>query len=300
MAIPLVAENLHKSYGNVHALKGVDFKIESPGVYAILGQNGAGKTSLIKCALGLEQANKGSIVTMGHKAGSLAAKQQTGVILQETSLPDLITVKEQIELFASYYPKPLGLSEAIEMCGLESFAHKKYKALSGGQKRRAQFALAIVGNPQLIFLDEPTTGLDIDARRNLWDVIRSFADKGKTIVLTTHYLEEADSLADRIMVLNSGKIVADSTPSDINKEVSGTIVRCHTKLSPEQLKALPDVTMVNMSGRFSEMRTNNANTTLFTLLNQDPTLSDLSVNQPKLEDIFSELSQAPVEEGASA
>lgn len=294
MAIPLYAKNLKKSYGKVEALNGVDLNIDQAGVFAILGQNGAGKTSLIKCALGLEKISAGELQTMGYKPGTSAAKKQTGVILQDTNLPDALTIAEQISLFASYYPKPLSLEKTIAMCELQSFAHKRYKALSGGQKRRAQFALAIVGDPQLIFLDEPTTGLDIEARRNLWEVIRNFAKQGKTIVLTTHYLEEADNLADRIMVLNNGKIVANATPKDIHKEASGNTIRCHTSLSQKQLQALPNVSTVKYSGRFAEVRTANVNNTLLSLLSLDPKLSELNVSQPKLEDIFSELSQTNI------
>ena len=298
MVSPLIAENLTKSYGKLTALKGIDLQIEDAGVYAVLGQNGAGKTSLIKCALGLEAITSGVIKTLGHKPGSLAAKTRTGVILQDTNLPDALTVREHITLFASYYPNALSVEETISLCELEGFADKRYKALSGGQKRRTQFALAIVGDPQLIFLDEPTTGLDIDARRNLWEVIRAFASKGKTIVLTTHYLEEADSLADRIMVLNDGKIVANSTPQAIHSEVSGNVVRCQTNLHVDQLNALPSVSGVTVSGRFSEIRTTDTNNTLRELLNLDPILSELTVSQPKLEDIFSELSQ--LSEGEAA
>ncbi|MFT6269934.1 MAG: ABC-2 type transport system ATP-binding protein [Alphaproteobacteria bacterium] len=163
----LVATGLKKSYGNVEALAGLDLNISGAGVFAILGQNGAGKTSLIKCALGLEKISSGYLQTMGHNPGSLKAKQQTGVILQDSDLPESLTVKEHIQLFASYYPAPFSVDQTIDMCDLGRFVHKRYKKLSGGQKRRAQFALAVVGDPQLIFLDEPTTGLDIDARRNL-------------------------------------------------------------------------------------------------------------------------------------
>lgn len=286
----LVAKNLVKSYGATNAIKGIDINIKDPGVFAILGQNGAGKTSFIKCALGLEKISSGYLQVMGHEPGSLKAKQQTGVILQDSDLPESLTVKEHIELFASYYPNSFSVANTIEMCELQSFADKRYKKLSGGQKRRTQFALAIVGDPQLIFLDEPTTGLDIDARRNLWSVIRGFADKGKTIVLTTHYLEEADSLADRIMVMNEGEIVANSTPNDIHKEVSGSIIRCQTKLPPAHLQKLSAVASVSVSGRFSEVRSSDINKTVIELLALDPSLSDLSINQPKLEDIFSELS----------
>lgn len=286
----LVAKNLVKSYGATKAIKGVDIDIKGPGVFAILGQNGAGKTSLIKCALGLEKISSGYLQVMGHEPGSLKAKQQTGVILQDSDLPESLTVKEHIELFASYYPNSFSVANTIEMCELQSFADKRYKKLSGGQKRRTQFALAIVGDPQLIFLDEPTTGLDIDARRNLWSVIRGFADKGKTIVLTTHYLEEADSLADRIMVMNEGEIVANSTPNDIHKEVSGSIIRCQTQLPSAHLQKLSAVASVSVSGRFSEVRSSDVNKTVVELLALDPSLSDLSISQPKLEDIFSELS----------
>jgi ABC-2 type transport system ATP-binding protein len=288
----LVAENLRKSYGKVEALKGVDLDISSAGVFAILGQNGAGKTSLIKCALGLEKLSSGYLQTMGHKPGTLAAKQQTGVILQDSDLPESLNVKEHIQLFASYYPNSFSVDQTIDMCDLSSFAHKAYKKLSGGQKRRAQFALAVVGDPQLIFLDEPTTGLDIEARRNLWSVIREFANKGKTIVLTTHYLEEADSLADRIMVMNAGTIVANATPNDIHKEVSGSIIRCQTQLKEDALKTLVGVSKVTISGRFSELRTAAPNETLLELLSLDPKLNNLSVNQPKLEDIFGELTSS--------
>ncbi|WP_395344835.1 ABC transporter ATP-binding protein [Ningiella sp. W23] len=285
----LKAQNLKKSYGEVHAIQDICFAINRGGVVAVLGQNGAGKTSLIKCALGLEKVSSGQLVTMGHKPGSMAAKQQIGVILQDTDLPDTLTVEEQIELFASYYPTPLSVEETISICELREFAHKRYKQLSGGQKRRVQFALAIVGDPQLIFLDEPTTGLDIDARRNLWTVIRDFANRGKTVVLTTHYLEEADNLADRIIVLNQGNIVADTTPEKLHRQASGTVIRCQTKLTPPQLNNLPEVSEIGRHGRMCEIRSANANVTLLELLKLDPLLKNLSVSEPKLEDIFSQL-----------
>ncbi|MDO6713114.1 ABC transporter ATP-binding protein [Aliiglaciecola sp. 2_MG-2023] len=287
----LQATNLKKSYAAVEAIKGVDINIQGSGVFAILGQNGAGKTSLIKCALGLEKITSGDLKIMGHQPGSLKAKRQTGVILQDSDLPDLLTIREQITLFASYYPNPFSVQKTIEMCELEAFADKRYKKLSGGQKRRAQFALAIVGDPQLIFLDEPTTGLDIEARRNLWAVIRGFAEQGKTIVLTTHYLEEAENLADRIMIMNSGVIVADASPNDIQKQTTGSVIRCETNLSEEQLRSIVGVTSVSISGRFSEISSVQINQTLLEVLKLDRQLVDLTVSQPKLEDVFSQLSR---------
>ncbi|GAC13691.1 ABC transporter ATP-binding protein [Aliiglaciecola lipolytica] len=287
----LYASNLKKSYGTVEAIKGINLNIQGSGVYAILGQNGAGKTSLIKCALGLEKITSGTLQVIGSAPGTLQAKRQIGVILQDSDLPDLLTVKEQITLFASYYPTPFSVEKTIEMCALEDFADKRYKKLSGGQKRRAQFALAIVGNPQLIFLDEPTTGLDIEARRNLWAVIRDFAKQGKTIVLTTHYLEEAENLADRIMIMNSGIIVADASPSEIQKQSKGSVIRCETSTSYEVLQKLTGVSSVSISGRFSEIHSTDVNQSLSEMLSLDPNLKDLTVNQPKLEDVFGRLSQ---------
>ncbi|GAA6184417.1 MULTISPECIES: ABC transporter ATP-binding protein [Alteromonadaceae] len=287
----LQAKNLKKSYAAIEAIKGVNFSIQGAGVFAILGQNGAGKTSLIKCALGLEKISSGDMQIMGHQPGSMNAKRQTGVILQDSDLPDLLTIREQITLFASYYPAPFSVQQTIEMCELEGFADKRYKKLSGGQKRRAQFALAIVGNPQLIFLDEPTTGLDIEARRNMWAIIRQFAKQGKSIVLTTHYLEEAENLADRIMIMNSGLIVADASPNEIKKQTSGSIIRCETQIPADKLRVITGVTSVSKSGRFSEIRSKNVNLSLSEILNLDSQIADLTVSQPKLEDVFSHLSQ---------
>ncbi|MFA3792689.1 ABC transporter ATP-binding protein [Aliiglaciecola sp. SL4] len=287
----LLAQDLKKSYGPVAAIKGINFSLQGAGVFAILGQNGAGKTSLIKCALGLEKVSSGNLQVIGHPPGSLQAKRQVGVILQDSDLPDLLTVREQITLFASYYPKPFSVQQTIDMCELQTFADKRYKKLSGGQKRRAQFALAIVGNPQLIFLDEPTTGLDIEARRNMWAIIRQFAEQGKTIVLTTHYLEEAENLADRIMIMNSGLIVADASPNDIKKQTTGSVIRCETQISADVLQTITGVSSVVNAGRFSEIRSVDVNQSLKEMLNLDPQLSDLTVAQPKLEDVFSALSQ---------
>lgn len=287
----LQAKNLKKSYAAIEAIKGVNFSIQGAGVFAILGQNGAGKTSLIKCALGLEKISSGDMQIMGHQPGSMNAKRQTGVILQDSDLPDLLTIREQITLFASYYPAPFSVQQTIEMCELEGFADKRYKKLSGGQKRRAQFALAIVGNPQLIFLDEPTTGLDIEARRNMWAIIRQFAKQGKSIVLTTHYLEEAENLADRIMIMNSGRLVADASPNEIKKQASGSIIRCETQISATVLQTVTGVSSVVTAGRFSEIRSTDVNQSLGEILKLDPQLCDLTVAQPKLEDVFSTLSQ---------
>lgn len=285
----LKATNLCKSYGSTLALDGLDLCIEHPGVYAILGRNGAGKTTLINCALGLEKISSGELLTLGDKPGSGSAKLRTGVILQNSELPDLLTVKEHIELFASYYIAPFSVDEIINKCNLSEFANKRYKKLSGGQKRRVQFGLAVVGNPDLIFLDEPTTGLDIDARKTLWGVIREFAGKGKTIILTTHYLEEAESLADRILIMNAGKIVSDSSPEEIQSQSKGSVIQFQTSLARNALENIVACEAVSERGRFVEILSSDACATLRHLLDRDPKLSNLTVSKPKLEEFFSQI-----------
>ena len=199
----------------MEALRGVDLDVPRGEICAVLGRNGAGKTTLINTALGLVEPGAGSIAVLGRAAGSLAARRRTGAMLQDADLPDLLSAREHLTFFASCFASPADLDKLIHRTHLEDFADKRYKALSGGQKRRVQFAVALVGKPDLLFLDEPTTGLDQDARRAVWDQVRELADAGKTIVLTTHYLEEADALADRIVVLAGGSIIADGTAGAI-------------------------------------------------------------------------------------
>lgn len=285
----LVMTDVCKSYGTTQALNQLSLNIEKPGVYAILGHNGAGKTTLINCALGLEKISSGNMTTLGWKPGDIKAKLRTGVILQNSELPDLLTVNEQIELFASYYHTPFSVTEIIDKCDLGDFANKRYKGLSGGQKRRVQFALAVVGNPDLIFLDEPTTGLDIDARKTLWNVIREFANKGKTIILTTHYLEEAENLADRILIMKAGKIVSDTTPQKIHLEAKGSVIQCQTRLPQSSITSLPGVDSVSEKGKFLEIRSSDATATLRELIAQDPQISSLTVSKPSLETFFAQI-----------
>ena len=173
---------LTKSYGDVEALRSVSLGIHS-GVTAILGQNGAGKTTLFKCALGLEKPSGGVVEVFGGSPRKHKTRERVGVMLQDTELPDLLTGRELLELFASYYPTPMPSEKVIELAQIDAFADKRYSKLSGGQKRRIQFALAIVGDPDLVFLDEPTTGLDTDARKVLWQVVRDFAKAGRCICL---------------------------------------------------------------------------------------------------------------------
>ncbi|MFK8031446.1 MAG: ABC transporter ATP-binding protein [Gammaproteobacteria bacterium] len=283
---PLAIANACKSYGTTHALKNVSLNVDSGGVIAVLGQNGAGKTTLIRSAVGLLSLDEGSAHLFGKKSPQRVARERIGIMLQDSDLPELLTARELVELFASYYPDPLSVEATLTLADINDFAGKRYKQLSGGQKRRVQFALAIVGNPDLVFLDEPTTGLDPDARRALWAVVRSFVSDGKTIVLTTHYLEEADTLADRIVVMREGEVVADAPATDIRSLLGGSIIRCHTTSSVERLSALAEVTQVVTSGRVSEIQTSDVVVTLRELLAPEHEVTDLSVSRPNLEDVF--------------
>jgi len=287
---PLRCRQLSKRYGDTHALKAVSLEL-GPGVTAVLGQNGAGKTTLIRCALGLERPTSGAAELFGSAPRGRSSRLRVGVMLQDTDLPDLLTGRELITLFASYYPAPMATDALVHLTRIGPFVDKRYKKLSGGQKRRIQFAIAIVGNPDLVFLDEPTTGLDSEARRALWETVRGFVDEGRSVVLTTHYLEEADALADRVIILKQGKIISDAGAAQTRARVSGSLLRFAGEHTEPTLQALPAVMSVNRSGRLWELRSSNAPKTLRALLEEGTPLDDLTVSKPRLENIFEELSQ---------
>lgn len=285
------ASNLTRRYGKTQALAGINLEIARTGITAILGSNGAGKTTFINCALGLVPKSGGALKVFDAKPGAMRNRRRTGVMLQDADLPHELSATEQITLFSSYYPIPLPLDEVIEICNLGDFATKPYGKLSGGQKRRVQFALAIVGQPDLVFLDEPTTGLDAEARRGLWAIIHGLADQGRAIVLTTHYLEEADALADRIIVFHHGQVIADGSPPQIREAVGGALIRCITILDDSALDRLPGLRSHRRSGRYVEIITSDATLTLATMLKIDPQLSELTVTKPSLEDAFLDITK---------
>jgi ABC-2 type transport system ATP-binding protein len=200
-------EGVNKNYGAVRALRGVDFQVRAGEVVALLGPNGAGKTTAVKLLLGLMPPNSGKVRVLGGNPTNPANRVRTGAMLQVGRVPETLRVREHIDLFSSYYIKPMPLAEVLAAAGLEKLADRKFSDLSGGQKQRVLFALAICGDPDLLFLDEPTVGLDVEARRLLWNEIRRMVERGKTVLLTTHYLQEADALADRVAVINQGEII---------------------------------------------------------------------------------------------
>ncbi len=206
-----------KNYGQIAALRGIDLAIKPGELLALLGPNGAGKTTAVRILLGLTEPTSGGACVFGHPPASHAAKLRRGAQLQVANIPDTLKVREHIELFSSYYEHPLPLSETLAAAGLKSIENRLLGNLSGGQKQRVLFALAICGNPGLLILDEPTVGLDVESRRGLWTRIREFVAGGGSVLLTTHYLDEADALAHRIAVINRGLIVAEGAPREIKQ-----------------------------------------------------------------------------------
>jgi ABC-2 type transport system ATP-binding protein len=219
--------NLHKSYGDFEAVNGISFEIRTGEVFGLLGPNGAGKTTTVEILEGYRKRDRGEVSVLGldpERAG-LAWRERIGVVLQQDELYPYFTVRECVELFAGYYEQPRDPAEVVRLVGLEEKASARVKTLSGGQKRRLDLAVALVGDPELLFLDEPTTGFDPGARRMAWDTIRSLRALGKTILLTTHYIEEAQQLADRVAVLRAGRIVALGTPSELIGAAPATEIR---------------------------------------------------------------------------
>ena len=206
-----------KNYGPIAALRGIDLAIQPGELLALLGPNGAGKTTAVRILLGLTEPTSGSASVCGHHPMSHAAKLCRGAQLQVARMPETVRVRENIELFSSYYERPMTMAETVATAGLKGIENRLMGELSGGQKQRVLFALAICGNPGLLVLDEPTVGLDVEARRGLWSRIREYRERGGSVLLTTHYLDEADALAQRIAVIQRGLIVAEGTPAEIKR-----------------------------------------------------------------------------------
>ena len=284
-------EGVNKNYGSVRALRGVEFRVRAGEVVTLLGPNGAGKTTAVKLLLGLIQPNSGRARVFGGDPTNPENRMRTGAMLQVGRVPETLRVREHIDLFSSYYPKPMPSAEVLAAAGLEKLSDRKFGDLSGGQRQRVLFALAICGDPDLLFLDEPTVGLDVEARRMLWDEIRSLVARGKTVLLTTHYLQEADALADRIAVLNQGEIIAQGTPSEIKAKTAGKRIRCITSLSVNTLRQIPGVTEVKEDREAVELHAVEAEPVVRELLARDARLSGLEVTSAGLEEAFLALTQ---------
>ncbi len=290
-AVVASLEGVSKNYGEVRALRGVDFTVRAGQVVALLGPNGAGKTTAVKLLLGLIPPNAGKARVFGGDPTNPQNRMRAGAMLQVGRVPETLRVREHIDLFSSYYPKPMPLAEVLAAAGLEKLRDRKFGDLSGGERQRTLFALAICGDPDLLFLDEPTVGLDVEARRALWEEIRRQVERGKTILLTTHYLQEADALADRIAVINQGEIIAEGTPAEIKAQTSGKRIRCITALSVASVLQIPGVIDAKQDREALEIQAAEAEPVVRALLARDPALSGLEITAAGLEEAFLALTQ---------
>jgi ABC-2 type transport system ATP-binding protein len=296
---PAVAElrAATKRFGGVTALDSVDLALGAGQVTALLGPNGAGKTTAVRLLLGLLRPTSGTALLYGQLPHELAVRRRVGVMLQVAKVPETLTVREHLHLFSSYYSRPLAIDDAVALAGLTRLSDRRFGELSGGEQRRALFALAMVGNPDTLFLDEPTVGLDVESRRIFWAQIRRLVDEGRSILLTTHYLEEADALADRIVVLNRGGIIADGTPAEIKQRAAGRRIRCVTALDVERIARLPGVQSVRRERDAVAIATSDADAVARVLMIEDPSLRDLEISGVALEEAFLALTAGPAPKG---
>ncbi|HWK25573.1 MAG TPA: ABC transporter ATP-binding protein [Solirubrobacter sp.] len=270
---------LTKAYGSNEALRGVDFTVARGEVFGLLGPNGAGKTTTVEVLEGYRRRDAGAVEVLGFDPGTrpAALRERVGIVLQSCGTYPHLTVAETLEHFAALYPAPRRVDEVIALAGLEECAKRRARTLSGGQARRLDFALALIGDPELVFLDEPTTGFDPGARRAAWDVIRALRDLGKTVVLTTHYLDEAQTLADRVAILQGGLIVAEGPPDQLGASRYRVSWRAADGSVEERFTEDPTALLAQLTAD---------------ALARGERLEELSVTRPSLEDVYLELTEA--------
>src|SRR5690554_552436 len=293
-AVPVPLARLQaadKRYGDVVALDGVDLSVHPGEVVSLLGANGAGKSTAIGLLLGLLQTDGGSAQLFGGPPGELEARRRVGVMLQEGGIHGDLKVHELLRLTRSYYPHPRSVADCIALAGLAGLLDRRYDKLSGGQQRRVQFALALCGRPQLLFLDEPTTGLDIQARQLLWQAVRELVGEGCGVLLTTHYLEEAEALSDRVVVLDRGRVVAAGSVGQIRAHVAQRRIRCVSALDTAQVSGWPQVRSATREADRLEIVAESAEPVVRRLLDADPALQDLEVLRAGLADAFIQITR---------
>lgn len=277
---------LTKIYGDLTAVDGISFQVNKGICFGLLGPNGAGKTTTIEMMEGLIKPSSGDISFFGRALDKEALKQ-IGIQFQNTALQDYLTVKETLELFSSFYPNPAKLDEVMQLCDLHEIADRRHQKLSGGQKQRLLLGLALINDPQILFLDEPTTGLDPHARRNFWDLISNIKAKGKTIILTTHYMDEAEYLCDEIVIMDQGKIIAQNTPQKLlTDHFSGAIIR----LPLENLgEVAPDEIGRQFGQHHVDIEAQDVEKVISELLQKGIKLEGLQVKSANLDDLFIKL-----------
>jgi ABC-2 type transport system ATP-binding protein len=275
----ILVRDLHKSYGSVHAVRGIDFEVARGEVFGLLGPNGAGKTTTVEVLEGYRARTSGIVSVLGHDPGGRprALRERVGIVLQSSGTYRHVTVRELVTHWAGFYPSPRNVDEVIMLAGLDESQDVRARRLSGGQARRLDFALALIGDPELIFLDEPTTGFDPAARRAAWETIRALAELGKTVLLTTHYLDEAQALCDRVAIVKDGRILAVGAPAQLGVGASSRYRVSWRDESGEQVSRETDDPTALLHQLTSAA------------LARGVGLEDLSVTRPSLEDVYLEL-----------
>ena len=296
-AVVASLDGVSKAYGPVKALKNVQFSVRAGELVALLGPNGAGKTTAVKLLLGLASPNAGRVSVFGGNPVQPEVRMRTGAMLQVAKVPETLRVREHLDLFSSYYLKPLPMADTLAIAGLEEIKNRKFGELSGGQRQRVLFALALCGDPDILVLDEPSVGMDVESRRALWEQIRKLVARGKTILLTTHYLPEADALADRVVVINKGEIIAEGTPAEIKSQTAGRKIRCISRLEIATIRTFPGVLDVRADREAFEISVTEAEPVVRELLLRDATVSGLEITSAGLEEAFLALTR---ESGATA
>jgi ABC-2 type transport system ATP-binding protein len=292
----VVVEGLHKAYGEVLAVDGIDLVVEQGEVLALLGPNGAGKTTTVEILEGFRRPDSGTVRVLGMdpQTGGRSLRERIGVVLQEAGFEDQFTPRELIRLHAGYYPSPRAVDDVLRLVGLEEKADARVRTLSGGQRRRLDLGLGIVGRPEVLFLDEPTTGFDPSARRRAWDLVDGLRDLGATILLTTHYLDEAEHLADRLVVIDHGRVVAQGTAEELAASAGRSTVISFRLPSGVVAADLPRIGQeMRLAGSVADVRTSSATADVNVLaawaVGRGVELESLTLTRPSLEDVYLDL-----------
>jgi ABC-2 type transport system ATP-binding protein len=294
----IVLQGLSKAFPGpsepVQAVRGIDITIERGQTVALLGPNGAGKSTTIDMMLGLLRPDSGSVSLFGRSPEASIADGAIGAMLQTGAPIRDVTVRELVSMMAAFYPHPLSADEVFDLVGIEDIADRRTEKLSGGQAQRVRFAVALVSDPALLVLDEPTVAMDVDGRRRFWAGMRAFASRGKTVVFATHYLEEADAYADRIVLMAGGRVVADGPPTEIKARVGARTIRATLpSAEPAELAKLPGVTAAERHGETVTLRCSDSDAAIRSLLARHPAARDIEISGAALEDAFLELTAGP-------
>ncbi|HDS0949911.1 TPA: ABC transporter ATP-binding protein [Stenotrophomonas maltophilia] len=291
-AVPLARlQQVQVHYAGHAALQGIDLQVRAGQVLALLGRNGAGKSTAISVLLGLRRADAGQVELLGGDPQQRASRLGLGVMLQSTSLPPMLQVDELVAQASACYADPMPLAEVLQRTGLQDLARRRYGQLSGGQQRTVQFAIALCGRPRVLFLDEPTTGLDIQARQAMWQAIRQLVAEGCGVLLTTHYLEEAEALAQQVVVLERGRVLADAPLAELRLADRPRRIRCRSGLAADEVQRWPGVQQVQREGAHLQLLASPAEPVVARLLAADAQLQELEVQGAALADAFLDMTR---------